>query len=97
MKNKLSSLQLNEVLSQIKKTHQIIPLTEKENELLSHLAKNYPHTIKREDLLKSVWNYHQNTETHTVESHIYALRQKLGKEADELIQSSPIGYSLVAK
>ncbi len=71
-----------------------IPLTEKENALLCCLALAAPQTVSREDLLTTVWNYRADTETHTVESHIYALRQKIGPEADSLIQNNTNGYFL---
>lgn len=73
-----------------------IALTEKECELLAVLAASRPECLSKETLLSRVWNYSSDTETHTVESHIYALRQKLGDAADLLIQSTPNGYCLGA-
>ena len=78
----------------IKKTNQIIQLTEKENDLLTSLMEVYPNPLSREKLLERVWNYKPDTETHTVESHIYSLRQKIGPQADSLFQSTPHGYIL---
>ena len=59
------------------------------------LADSFPKALTKEDLLVSVWNYKPEAETHTVESHIYALRQKLGNRADDLIQSTSEGYILI--
>ncbi|MDY6408190.1 MAG: helix-turn-helix domain-containing protein [Pseudomonadota bacterium] len=73
----------------------LILLTEKENDLLSALASAYPNALSKEALLKQVWNYSPDTETHTLESHIYTLRQKIGGMADSLLQSTPMGYVLV--
>lgn len=75
-----------------KKNGKIIPLTEKENDILDYL---FHHDVTpRETLLAHVWKYREDTQTHTVESHIYALRQKLGDDADKLIRSSDAGYFL---
>ena len=73
-----------------------ILLTEKESDLLYSLVQSYPKAMTKEDLLTSAWNYHPDSETHTVESHIYGLRQKLGEKADMLIKSTPAGYLLVS-
>ena len=79
----------------IKETGTQISLTEKENDLLSSLAAAYPNPLPKETLLEQVWNYKPDTETHTLESHIYTLRQKIGPKADSLIQSTPTGYVLI--
>ncbi|MDD3669343.1 MAG: winged helix-turn-helix domain-containing protein [Alphaproteobacteria bacterium] len=76
-----------------KKNRRVIALTEKENDILDYL---FHHDVTpRETLLAHVWKYHKDTQTHTVESHIYALRQKIGADADALIASSDAGYSIV--
>ena len=80
----------------LKSDEKNILLTEKESDLLYSLVQSYPKAMSKEDLLISVWNYRPDAETHTVESHIYALRQKLGEKADMLIKSTPAGYLLVS-
>ena len=79
----------------IKESNSLVLLTEKENDLLTALAKANPYPLDRETLLQQVWNYKPDTETHTLESHIYTLRQKIGPKADSLLQSTPTGYILV--
>lgn len=85
----------------IKKNNTVIPLTEKETLLLCQLAKSAPNLVSKESLLESVWHYRPDTETHTVESHIYALRQKIGPKADSLLatvvnaENGNTGYSLL--
>lgn len=54
-----------------------IPLTEKEVMILSHLYHHNEKAISRQALLDAVWGYAQNVETHTLETHIYRLRQKI--------------------
>ena len=79
----------------LKRSGAAIALTEKENDLLSALAAVCPQALSKENLLQSAWNYKPDVESHTVESHIYLLRQKLGDDADQLIKSTPTGYTLV--
>lgn len=66
-----------------------VPLTEKEVSILLYL-KLAARPVPREELLANVWGYHPDLTTHTVETHIYRLRQKLG--ADELLQTTEAGY-----
>ena len=54
-----------------------IRLTEKENNILKFLFKNLGNVIRRETLLHEVWGYNAKVTTHTLETHIYRLRQKL--------------------
>lgn len=56
---------------------QHVPLTEKESLLLAALVKAHPQPVAREQLLKDVWAYEGEVETHTLETHIYRLRGKL--------------------
>ena len=61
-------------------------LTEKENALLIFLCQSPAHTATKEDILQSVWQYSPDAVTHTLESHLYGLKQKLGKQSEQLIQ-----------
>ncbi len=54
-----------------------IRLTDKERLLLRYLYEAGETGLPRKDLLKSVWGYADDAETHTLETHIYRLRQKL--------------------
>ena len=54
-----------------------IELTEKEVSILKCLLSNGEEPVDRKKLLKQVWNYNLDVTTHTLESHIYRLRQKL--------------------
>ena len=54
-----------------------LKLTEKEIEIILYLNDNkIKHDV--EDLQKNIWGYATNMETHTVETHIYRLRKKIG-------------------
>lgn len=78
-----------------KKSNAIIRLTEKETALIAYLYLHRTRLVSKEQLLTFVWNYKPGTETHTVETHIYALRQKIGDTANTFLQTSPEGYRLV--
>ena len=60
----------------IKKNNLELQLSEKEVDFLIVFSKN-KNPIKRNLVLKKVWNYSQDTETHTVETHIHRLRRKI--------------------
>jgi len=57
-----------------------ISLTEKERDILVNLYQQRGKTVLRRDLLDKIWGYHEQAETHTLETHIYRLRRKI--EAD---------------
>lgn len=59
------------------KSGTIIRLTDKERLLLRFLYEAGDAGMPRKDLLKSVWGYADEAETHTLETHIYRLRQKI--------------------
>jgi DNA-binding response OmpR family regulator len=54
-----------------------IRLTEKENNILKLLYKNLGNIVSRDTLLHEVWGYNSKVTTHTLETHIYRLRQKI--------------------
>lgn len=53
-------------------------VTEKEMEIILYLAKNRK-IIPKDELLTNIWNHQNKKYTHTIETHIYRLRQKLGE------------------
>ncbi len=72
-------------------------LTDKENDILVFLAKHNGAAVGRDALLKNVWRYHEDADTHTLETHIYRLRQKIEEKAEEprlLLTDGQGGYRL---
>jgi len=73
-----------------------IRLTEKENNILNFLYKNLGNVINRETLLHEVWGYNSKVTTHTLETHIYRLRQKIEDDPSKacFLITEPGGYKL---
>lgn len=76
---------------------QDICLTEKETALLNALYG--AGAIDRETLLKKIWVYNADVTTHTLETHIYRLRQKIEPDPDHLrfLVTEPGGYRLICE
>ncbi len=58
-----------------------VRLTEKETNILKYLYRAGAKPVAREELLTEVWGYNAGVTTHTLETHIYRLRQKIEPEA----------------
>lgn len=71
-------------------------LTEKETAIL-HFLHKAGDSVKREVLLEEVWGYNSRVTTHTLETHIYRLRQKIEPDPlnASLLVTEPDGYRLV--
>ena len=70
-------------------------LTEKEVDILKYLYQNLPAAASKEDLLENVWEYSAGVTTHTIETHIYRLRQKVEQDGgSQLILTENSGYRL---
>ncbi|MCA3280283.1 MAG: response regulator transcription factor [Roseomonas sp.] len=75
-----------------------IRLTEKETAILAFLLDNGGEPVSRETLLREVWGYNPKVTTHTLETHIYRLRQKIEPNPAEagLLLTDARGYRLAA-
>jgi DNA-binding response OmpR family regulator len=73
-----------------------IRLTEKEANILKYLYRAGTKSVSREELLAEVWGYNAGVTTHTLETHVYRLRQKIEPEAgsQKLLLTEPGGYRL---
>ncbi|HRE60113.1 MAG TPA: response regulator transcription factor [Micropepsaceae bacterium] len=74
-----------------------IRLTEKETAILRFLYRAGPKVVSRETLLHEVWGYNPAVTTHTLETHIYRLRQKIEIDPAKatLLVTETGGYRLV--
>jgi DNA-binding response OmpR family regulator len=74
-----------------------VRLTEKETSILRYLYRAGGKVIGRDELLQEVWGYNAEVTTHTLETHIYRLRQKIEKDPSNavLLVTEAGGYKLV--
>ncbi len=75
-----------------------IRLTEKETNILKYLYRAQSGVVARDVLLHEVWGYNAGVTTHTLETHIYRLRQKIEHDPANarLLVTENGGYKLVA-
>ncbi len=78
-------------------TEKKVRLTEKETSILKFLFRAGDKPVTRETLLDEVWGYNAGVTTHTLETHVYRLRQKIEKDPSNamILVTEPGGYKLV--
>jgi DNA-binding response OmpR family regulator len=74
-----------------------LKLTEKETAILRYLYRAGQKVVGRDTLLQEVWGYNANVTTHTLETHIYRLRQKIEDDPSRarILVTEPGGYKLM--
>ncbi len=74
-----------------------VRLTEKETAILKYLYRAGDRAIPRDTLLGEVWGYNAGVTTHTLETHVYRLRQKIERDPAnaEILVTEPGGYRLL--
>ena len=80
----------------ITEDEQKVRLTEKETNILKLLYRAKGDVVPRDVLLHEVWDYNSSVTTHTLETHIYRLRQKIERNPSDprLLIKEPGGYRL---
>ena len=75
-----------------------VRLTEKETNILKFLYRAQSSVVPRDVLLHEVWGYNAGVTTHTLETHIYRLRQKIEPDPSNarLLVTESGGYRLIA-
>ena len=70
-------------------------LTEKETTILKFLYRAFPESVSKHELLTEVWGLQNGLTTHTLETHIYRLRQKIGRlTKTQIVITTENGYRL---
>lgn len=88
----LGELEINPAERRVRRAGVEVHLTPTEFDLLTHLA-NRPRAVHpRERLLAEIWGWGEAAGTRTVDSHIKALRRKLGAELIRTVHG--VGYAL---
>ncbi|RCL00755.1 MAG: Two-component response regulator [Candidatus Tokpelaia sp. JSC189] len=74
-----------------------IYLTEKEAAIIKYLYRTSGNIINRDILLEEIWGYNPGVTTHTLETHIYRLRQKIEKDPSnsQILVTDSGGYKLI--
>ena len=77
-------------------TNKKVRLTEKETAILKYLYRAGDKVVSRDVLLDEVWGYNAGVATHTLETHIYRLRQKIERDPSDakLLVTEMGGYRL---
>ncbi len=75
-----------------------IRLTEKETNILKYLYRANDRVVARDTLLHEVWGYNAGVTTHTLETHIYRLRQKIEPDPSNarILVTESGGYRLAS-
>ncbi len=78
-------------------TNKKIRLTDKEAAILKYLYRTGDRVVGRDTLLNEVWGYNAAVTTHTLETHVYRLRQKIETDPSRarILVTEPGGYRLV--
>ena len=73
-----------------------VRLTEKEANIIRFLYRADRKPVPRDTLLQEVWGYNSNVTTHTLETHVYRLRQKIERDPQraEILVTDSGGYRL---
>ena len=79
----------------LKKGSKVLKITEKEAHFIDML-NFFQKSLSKDYILKNIWAYSSDTDTHTVETHIYRLRQKIQDSFGDtnFIKNTPDGYSI---
>jgi DNA-binding response OmpR family regulator len=88
----LADLEIDVIERRVHRSGEEVHLTPTEFQLLVHLAGRPRAVLPRERLLAEVWGWGEAAGTRTVDSHVKALRRKLG--ADLIRTVHGVGYAL---
>lgn len=81
----------------IDQSGQKIRLTEKEAAIIRYLYRAGQKVVTRDVLLEEVWGYNSGVTTHTLETHVYRLRQKIERDPSnaEILVTENGGYKII--
>jgi DNA-binding response OmpR family regulator len=88
---RIAGVELDPVARRVRRGDEIVHLTPTEFDLLAHLATHRGQVFTRAQLLDQVWGYADGSGARTVDSHIRALRRKLGADIVRTVHG--VGYA----
>jgi two-component system OmpR family response regulator len=81
----LGALSVDFDAREVRRGSTVLSLRPKEFDLLAALLRHRGRVVTRDELLREVWGYAAGAESRTVETHLAALRHRLGDDAAVLI------------
>jgi DNA-binding response OmpR family regulator len=88
---RIGAVSIDPVSRRVHLDGELVHLTPTEFDLLAYLAERPSRVFTREQLLTEVWGYHDGGGARTVDSHVRALRRKLGNEVVRTVHG--VGYA----
>jgi DNA-binding response OmpR family regulator len=88
---RFGDITIDPVARRVRRGDELVHLTPTEFDLLEFLAEHPTQVFTREQLLVRVWGYHDGTGARTVDSHVRALRRKLGTDTVRTVHG--VGYA----
>ena len=88
---RLGSISLEPATRRVRNGDDPVHLTPTEFDLLVYLVERRARVFTREQLLAQVWGYHDGAGARTVDSHVRALRRKLGNDVVRTVHG--VGYA----
>jgi len=88
---RIADVELDTTARRVRRGEEVIHLTPTEFDLLAHLASHRGQVFTRAQLLDQVWGYADSSGARTVDSHVRALRRKLGSEIVRTVHG--VGYA----
>ena len=81
----------------VRQDNRRVRLTEKETAIIKFLLRSGEQIVSRDVLLQDVWGYNAGVTTHTLETHVYRLRQKIERDPShaEILVTEGGGYKLI--
>ena len=81
----------------VREDNRKVRLTEKETAIIKFLLRSGEQIVSRDVLLQDVWGYNAGVTTHTLETHVYRLRQKIERDPShaEILVTEGGGYKLI--
>ena len=80
---------------EVRRGDELLTLRPKEFDLLAALLRHRGRVVSRDELLREVWGYAPGAESRTVETHLAALRHRLGDDSATILTVRGAGYRIV--
>ena len=92
---RLGALSVDFDAREVRRGDELLTLRPKEFDLLAALLRHRGRVVSRDELLREVWGYAPGAESRTVETHLAALRHRLGDDSATILTVRGVGYRIV--